>query len=48
MPFQKNKTRHEASAKRFNKGISKNKNDVVDRFLSILWKKEVDYKMTTK
>lgn len=24
------------------------KGDVVDRFLTILWKKEVDFKLTTK
>ena len=31
-----------------NKNIKSEKKDVVERFLSILWKKEVDFKYSTK
>ena len=30
------------------KNIKSEKKDVVERFLSILWKKEVDFKFSTK
>ncbi len=32
----------------FNKNIRKNNEDVVERILSILWKREVDLKLTFK
>ena len=38
---------HEQKTKNLNNSIKKNK-DVVDRFLSILWRREVDWKLTLK
>jgi len=34
--------------KNLNNDIKKSKRDVVDRFLSILWRREVDFKLTSK
>ena len=46
-----NKEKHnylEASDRFQNKNIKSEKKDVVERFLSILWRKEVDFKFSTK
>ena len=38
----------EASNRLHKKNIKSEKKDVVERFLSILWRKEVDFKFSTK
>ena len=45
-----NKEKHNPleSSHRLHKNIKSEKKDVVERFLSILWKKEVDFKFSTK
>ena len=47
MSCNKEKNDHLESSQGLNKNNS-DKKDVVDRFLSILWKKEVDFKFSTK
>jgi len=47
MSCNKEKNDHLVSSQGLNKNNS-DKKDVVDRFLSILWKKEVDFKFSTK
>ncbi len=42
-----NHSPHKAS-QRLDEDIKSTKKDVVERFLSILWKKEVDFKFSTK
>ena len=36
------------ASKRLHENFKSEKKDVVERFLSILWKKEVDFKFSTK
>ena len=36
------------ATKGLNENIKSEKKDVVERFLSILWRKEVDFKFSTK
>ena len=45
-----NKEKHNPleSSHRIHKNIKSEKKDVVERFLSILWRKEVDFKFSTK
>ena len=47
MSCNKEKNDHLECSQGLNKNNS-DKKDVVDRFLSILWKKEVDFKFSTK
>ncbi len=46
MSFKKN--HHDKVKERFYNDSKKTKQDVVDRFLRILWKREVDLKLTFK
>ena len=48
MSCNKEKHNHIESSNRLQKNIKSEKKDVVDRFLSILWRKEVDFKLSTK
>ena len=49
MSCKKEKHMHlEASNGLHKKNIKSEKKDVVERFLSILWRKEVDFKFSTK
>ena len=48
MSFQENSHAHKKVGNRLNDGIKKKETDVVDRFLSILWRREVDLKFTTR
>ena len=48
MSCNKEKPNHLESPHKLHKNIKSEKKDVVDRFLSILWKKEVDFKFSTK
>ncbi len=48
MSFKKENQIHKNVTKELNGGIRKDKKDVVDRFLSVLWRREVDFKFTTK
>ena len=48
MSCNKENHNHVGSSNRINKSIKSEKKDVVERFLSILWKKEVDFKFSTK
>ena len=45
-----NKEKHHSlkASQGLHKNIKSEKKDVVERFLSILWKKEVDFKFSTK
>ena len=47
MSCKKYQHTHAQKTKDLNNSIKKNK-DVVDRFLSILWRREVDWKLTFK
>ena len=47
MSFRKDHHTHEQKTKNLNNSIKKNR-DVVDRFLSVLWRREVDWKLTFK
>ncbi len=47
MSFKKDHHTHEQTKNSNNYSIKKN-NDVVDRFLSVLWRREVDLKLTFK
>ncbi len=48
MSCKKNHHKNDATNKSLKNQISKEKRDVVERFLNILWKREVDFKLTTK
>ena len=48
MTCKKNNHSHEHSTKNSNNCSIKKNNDVVDRFLSVLWRREVDLKLTFK
>ena len=48
MSCKKEKHNHLESSHELHKNIKSEKKDVVDRFLSILWRKEVDFKFSTK
>ena len=48
MSCNKEKHNHIESSERLDKKIKSEKKDVVERFLSILWRKEVDFKFSTK
>ena len=48
MSCKKEKHNHLESSNGLNKNIKSEKKDVVERFLSILWRKEVDFKFSTK
>ena len=48
MSCNKGKHNHIESSQRIDKKIKSEKKDVVERFLSILWRKEVDFKFSTK
>ena len=48
MSCNKEQNNHIESSHRLHKKIKSEKKDVVERFLSILWKKEVDFKFSTK
>ena len=48
MSCKKNHHTHEQKNKNLKKTSIKKNNDVVDRFLSVLWRKEVDWKLTFK
>ena len=49
MSCNKEKQKHIGSSHRLHKKNNKSeKKDVVERFLSILWRKEVDFKFSTK
>ena len=48
MSLEKQKLYHHQMMKESNESIKSTKKDVVERFLSILWKKEVDYKVSLK
>tara|TARA_B100000963_G_scaffold209329_1_gene182304 strand:- start:260 stop:406 length:147 start_codon:yes stop_codon:yes gene_type:complete len=48
MTFKKEKQKTLEVSQGLHKNIKSQKKDVVERFLSILWKKEVDFKFSTK
>lgn len=48
MTCNKEKQNHLEDLHVLHKNIKAEKKDVVERFLSILWKKEVDFKFSTK
>ena len=48
MSCRNNNHTHEQTSKNSNNHTTKKNNDVVDRFLSILWRREVDWKLTLK
>ena len=48
MSCNKEKHNHIENSHRLHKNIKSEKKDVVERFLSILWRKEVDFKFSTK
>ena len=48
MSCNKEKQNHLEASNGLQKDIKTEKKDVVERFLSILWKKEVDFKFSTK
>ena len=48
MSCNKGKHNHIESSQRLDKKIKSEKKDVVERFLIILWRKEVDFKFSTK
>jgi len=48
MSCNKEKHNHQEDSCGLHKNIKPEKKDVVERFLSILWKKEVDLKFSTK
>ena len=48
MSCNKEKHNHLKDSHGLHKNIKSEKKDVVERFLSILWKKEVDFKFSTK
>ena len=48
MSYKNEKQNHLENSHGLHKDIKTEKKDVVERFLSILWKKEVDLKFSTK
>ena len=48
MSFKKGKKDALVTSQRLHENTTSKKKDVVERFLSILWKKEVDFKFSTK
>tara|TARA_B100000212_G_scaffold256221_1_gene196522 strand:- start:137 stop:283 length:147 start_codon:yes stop_codon:yes gene_type:complete len=48
MSCNNEKHNHLEVSHRLHKNIESEKKDVVERFLSILWRKEVDFKFSTK
>ena len=48
MTFSEEKQNLVKASQVLHKNIKGEKKDVVERFLSILWKKEVDFKFSTK
>ena len=48
MSFNKHMQTHEKEPKKDHAVVRNGKSDVVDRFLSVLWKREVELKLTTK
>ena len=48
MSCKKDHHTNEQKTKNSNKSSIKKNNDVVDRFLSVLWRREVDWKLTFK
>ena len=48
MSCSKEKNSHLDASHGLHKNIKSEKKDVVERFLSILWRKEVDFKFSTK
>ena len=48
MSCQKEKQKPLKASQGLHENIKSEKKDVVERFLSILWKKEVDFKFSTK
>ena len=48
MSCQKGHHTHEQKTKNSNNYSIKKNSDVVDRFLSVLWRREVDWKLTFK
>ena len=48
MTLIKNNHSDEKNYSRLNHDTKNSKSDVVDRFLSVLWRREVDLKLTTK
>ena len=48
MSCNKENHNHIDSSNRLHKNIESKKKDVVERFLGILWRKEVDFKFSTK
>ena len=48
MSCKKDNHTHDKKNKNSNNDSIKKNNDVVDRFLSVLWKREVDWKLTFK
>ena len=48
MSCKKGKNNQLESSHGLHKNIKSEKKDVVERFLSILWRKEVDFKFSTK
>ena len=48
MSCKKEKNNQLESSYGLHKNIKSDKKDVVERFLSILWRKEVDFKFSTK
>tara|TARA_B100000900_G_C19955420_1_gene463439 strand:- start:322 stop:468 length:147 start_codon:yes stop_codon:yes gene_type:complete len=48
MPFNKKNQPERKYGDIYIEGIKKNKKDVLDRFLCVLWRREVDLKLTTK
>ena len=48
MSCKKDHHTHEQKSKNLNNHSMKKNSDVVDRFLSVLWKREVDWKLTFK
>ena len=48
MTCNKEKQNHLSTSPGLHKNIKTEKKDVLERFLSILWKKEVEFKLSTK
>ena len=48
MSCKKDYHTHEQKTKNSNNYLIKKNSDVVDRFLSVLWRREVDWKLTFK
>ncbi len=48
MSCKKDHHKHEQKTKNLNNYSIKKKSDAVDRFLRVLWRREVDWKLTFK